>query len=281
VMFLFGGTVDGDDIRGYSALAVVTNEDAARVVPPFTEPLFSLRDEPIYMFVLPTGVRPGQVLEVGNKFAHVGYVAPTVAADIYTEIITPSGEVIQQASKASTFGYFYDSGYDFTVSEAGVYRVFTQASYNGMTSAGQLNDTFTGHPLGAEEYFVFVVPGGEPMLTTPRESISEVASGQTFTINVRAPEAWTDVAAYYVVRTASTILVQGTLDTFANQTNYQFNWSQIARIFPNIESAATEPSDMDEITFSFAMTGLDANGTSQIQARVFTLRGNMLYTFEN
>jgi hypothetical protein len=281
VLFLFGGTVAGDDIRGYSALAVVTNEDSARVVPPFTEPLFSLRDEPIYMFVLPTGVRPGQVLEVGNKFVHVGYVAPTVAADVYTEIITPSGEVIQQASKASTFGYFYDEGYDFTVTEAGVYRVFTQASYNGITSAGQLNDTFTGHPLGAEEYFVFVVPEGEPMLTTPRENVSEVASGQTFTINVRAPETWTDVAAYYVVRTASTILEQGTLDTFANQTNYQFNWSQIARIFPNIESAATEPSDMDEITFSFAMTGLDANGNSQIQARVFTLRGNMLYTFDS
>jgi hypothetical protein len=142
-----------------------------------------------------------------------------------------------------------------------------------------LNDTFTGHVLGAEEYFVFVVPAGEPMLTTPREPISEVASGQTFTINVRAPETWTDVAAYYLVRTASTILEQGTLDTFANQTNYQFNWSQISRTFPNIESAATEPSDMDEITFSFAMTGLDANGNPQIQARVFTLRGNTLYTF--
>jgi hypothetical protein len=281
VLFLFGGTVAGDDIRGYSALAVVTNEASARVVPPFTEPLFTLLDEPIYMFVLPTGVRPGQVLEVGNKFAHVGYVAPTVAADVYTEIITPSGEVIQNTTTANTFGYFYEPSHDFTVTETGVYRVFTQASYNGITSAGQLNDTFTGHPLGAEEYFVFVVPEGESMLTTPRESVSEVASGQPFTINIRAPEAWTDVAAYYVVRTASTILEQGTLDTFANQTNYQFNWSQISRTFPNIESAATEPSDMDEITFSFAMTGLDTNGNPQIQARVFTLRGNLLYTSEN
>ncbi|MDQ7026296.1 MAG: hypothetical protein Q9P44_12160 [Anaerolineae bacterium] len=278
VLFLFGATVNGDDIRGYSALAVVTDEDSARVVPPFTEPLFSIRDEEIYMFVLPTGVRGGQVLEIGNTFAHMGYVAPTVAADVLTEIVTPSGTVIQNETTASVFGYFYEPSQDFTVSETGIYRVYTQAIYNGITSAGQLNDTFIGYPLGADEYFVFVVPENEPMLTTPREAISTVVSGQTFTINVRAPEDWTDVEAYYTVRTASTILEQGTLDTFSNQTNYQFNWAQISRIFPNIESAATEPSDIDEITFSFAMTGLDVNGNPQIRARVFTLRGNILYT---
>jgi hypothetical protein len=106
-----------------------------------------------------------------------------------------------------------------------------------------------------------------------------VAVGQAFTINVRAPQEWTDLQAYYVVRTAQQILEQGDLDIFANQTNYTFNWPQLAQGFPNLESRTNEMDNMDEITLSFAITGLDENGNSQIQARIFTLRGNTLYTF--
>jgi hypothetical protein len=279
-MFLFGGTVDDADIHGYSALALVTDDDAARVVPPFTEPLFSIRDESYDMFVLPTGVRPGQVLETGDTFSHVGYVAPTVAADICTDIALPSGEHNRSETTANLYGYFYEPTHDFVVTEPGIYRVYTEARYNGVTSAGLLTRLFSGHVLGADNYFVFVVPKDEPMLTTSRESISEVASGQTFTINVRAPEDWTDVQAYYTARTAGMILEQGELNTAANQTNYQFNWPLLAQIFPNIESTASDAADMDEIVFSFAMTGTDINGQTHIRARMFALRGNRLYTFD-
>jgi hypothetical protein len=279
VLFLFGGTVESDDVRGYSSVAVVTDNDSARVVPPFSEPLLFDRGEPVELFVLPTGVRPGQVLEIGDIFANVAYVAPTVAADIVTTIRTPSETLIHE-TQASGYGYFYDPEHDFTVTEAGVYRVNIEATYDGMTSAGLLPNPVSGTVLGADNgYPIFVVEPDSPMLTTPRDNFSQVAFGQTFTINVRAPQAWTDVNAYYVVRTAQQILEQGELNIFANQTNYSFNWSQLARLFPNLETRASEADNMDEITFSFAMTGLDENGNSQIQARIFTLRGNTLYTF--
>jgi hypothetical protein len=279
VLFLFGGTVASDDVRGYSSVAVVTDHDSARVVPPFSEPLLYDSVQPVDMFVLATGVRPGQVLEVGDTFANVGFVAPTVAADIMTTIRTPS-ETIIHVTQASRYGYFYEPEHNFTITEAGVYRVNIEATYAGDTSAGLLANPVSGTVLGADNgYTIFVVEPDSPMLTTPRDSISQLAVGQAFTINVRAPQAWTGVQAHYLVRTAQQILEQGELNIFANQTNYSFNWPRLAQLFPNLETRASEASNMDEITLSFAMTGLDENGNPQIQARIFTLRGNALYTF--
>lgn len=279
VMWLFGGSVSGDNIQGYSSIAVVTDDASARVVPPFTEALLFDDGNPVDLFLLPTGVRAGQVLEIGDIFVMSGYTAPTVAADIETRIVTPS-ETIVNTTQARSFGYFYEPEHNFIVDDAGVYEMSVDAHYDGTTSAGLLPEAVNGTVLGSDNgsYLFFVVDAESPMLVTPREAISEVVSGQAFTINVRAPQDWTDVTAYYVVRSPQWILEQGTLDTFANQTNYTFNWAQIARLFPNIEARATEASDIDEITFSFAFTGLDAEGNSQIQARMFTLRGNTLYT---
>ena len=89
------------------------------------------------MFVLPTGVRAGQVLELGNTFAMLAYLAPPVAADISTRIESPSTSQVF-AMQANQFGYAYEPEHDFVVSEVGIYRVFLEASYAGETSAGIL-----------------------------------------------------------------------------------------------------------------------------------------------
>ncbi|GAB5493478.1 MAG: hypothetical protein Phog2KO_36930 [Phototrophicaceae bacterium] len=279
VLWLFGAVVDGNEIRGYSSIAVVTDDASARVVPAFSEALFYDRGAPVDLFVLPTGVRAGQVLETGDTFAMIGYTAPTVSADISTTIVTPS-ETIINTSQASQFGYFYEPEHDFIVSENGIYRVYVDATYAGETSAGLLPEPVYGTVLGADNssYLMFVVDRDAPMLTTNRESVSTVASGQSFSINLNVPDTWTDVSAHYVVRTPQWILEQGELDTFSNRASYTFNWSALARLFPSLEAFATAPSDMDEVTLSFAMTGSDENGNRQTQARIFTLRGNILYT---
>ncbi len=164
--------------------------------------------------------------------------------------------------------------------ENGVYTVYVDATYSGETSAGLLPEPVYGTVLGADNrgYLMFVVDRDAPMLTSNRESISTVASGQAFSINLSAPDDWTDVSAYFVGRTAQQILEQGELDTFSNQASYTFNWAELAGIFPNLEAFATMPSDIDEVTLSFAMTGIDSSGNTQTQARIFTLRGNTLYT---
>lgn len=279
VLWLFGAVIDESEVRGYSSIAVVTDDESARVVPPFTEFLLFDRGEAVDLFVLPTGVRAGQVLETGDTFAMIGYLAPTVSADVTTTIVTPS-ETIANTTQASPFGYFYEPEHDFTVTENGVYTVYVDATYAGETSAGLLPEPVYGTVLGADNssYLMFVVDRDAPMLLTNRESVSTVASGQAFSISLIAPDDWSDVSTYYVVRTAQQILEQGELDTFSNQASYTFNWAELARLFPNLEAFATAPSDMDEVTLSFAMTGNDANGTAQTQARIFTLRGNTLYT---
>lgn len=281
VLWLFGAVVDENETRGYSSIAVVTDDASARVVPPFTEPLLYDRGEPVDLFVLPTGVRAGQVLETGDTFAMIGYLAPTVSADITTTIITPS-ESITNTTQASPFGYFYEPEHDFTVTENGIYRVYVDATYAGETSAGLLPEPVYGTVLGADDssYLMFVVDRDAPYLVTNRESVSTVASGQAFSINLSVPDFWTDVSASYVVRTPQWILEQGDLSTFSNQATYNFNWAELARLFPSLEAFATDPSDMDEVTLSFAMTGFDGGGIRRTHARIFTLRGNTLYTAE-
>ncbi|MEL6524451.1 MAG: hypothetical protein AAFQ07_01965 [Chloroflexota bacterium] len=287
VLWLFGGAVDDTgQTSGYSAVAIVADEDAsARVVPPFTEPLLTDFDVetatqvPVDMLVQATSVQAGQVLEIGDTLALSGYVAPTVPADIITTMITPTRRIIQNSS-ANAFGMFYSPANDLTVTETGRYRIYLDASYGGQTSAGLLPDLVRGEMLGAEQgMWIFVVDPAAPMLTTPRESISIVGVGGAVTINVRAPETWTDTTAYAVARTPQWILEQVELDTFANQTNYTFNRPQIATRYANLEANGRAPSDSDEIIITLAITGTDANGVQQTQARMFTLRGETLFTF--
>lgn len=279
VLFLFGAAQQGHELRGYASLAVVTDDDSARVVPALSAPLFSEGERPVHLFLLPTSAPPGAIRHRGERLSLAGYVAPPLAADVHGEVIMPSGQTQVIMGQANRYGYFYDSAQEVTLQEAGVVRLRLSAQYDGLTSAGALQRPVSGAVLGAADgYMLFVVDDDAPPLETTRDAASVVASGQPFSIVLRVPDGWSDAQGFYTVSTAQRLLEQGELIASSGQTVYQFNWGQLSRRFPNLEARADDASEMDEVRLSFAITGTDANGSPQIRARAFTLRGNTLYT---
>jgi len=285
VLFIFGGTVSDATIAGYAAGAVVTNADSARVTPPFSQAVFSDQNKAIDLIFLPTDLRSGAIVlrdAAGGSEAvgMTGYLFPPLAGELTVQLSAQNQQpTILPTTRISPFGYY--NGSVIEANRDGLWRIRAAATFNGPTSAGSLAGPISAQIPGAEnnELFVFVALQDAPLLESNRDAISTVASGQAFLINLRVPQAWMDVRAYYVLRTASRILEQGELATFANQSNYQFNWPQIARLYPNLEATANEASDMDEITLSFAMIGTDEAGSQGFRVRTFTLRGNQLYSF--
>ncbi|MCA9913320.1 MAG: hypothetical protein KC496_08215, partial [Anaerolineae bacterium] len=269
VLFLFGNGYDYSTIA-YAAVAVVTDGESARVAPPFNQPLLQDRGEDVWLFVQPTGIRPGDVVTAGESIVNRGYIAPMLPASVQTSIIQPNGETLQREITASAYGFFQDEAVTFA--DSGVYQLRTEATFSGETSAGIVERPVTGGVLGVDDgYFVFAVPENTPALETTLDAITAVQ--QPFSIPLRVPDGWTDVTWYSVVRTPQWVLDQSAEPLTGTQASYYFDAGLLARTFPFLENRASTVTDRDQITFTFAMTGTDATGERQIRARVFTLRG--------
>jgi hypothetical protein len=298
-LFLFGGAVVRplNEIAIYAALAVVTdNSDNARVFPPARGadgggdggPLFVVHDLPIDMFFHPTGVRPGQSLDIGDTLSIAGQVGPTLPATVRVSIISPSGVERSFSGDASAIGYFYDPAQDFTVDESGVWTVYIRASYGGLTSAGQIEPPFlSGSVLGSEldgSFLVYVLPqDSQPLPWSPQLSDITIPAALPYNFNFTAPEGWNDVRAYRTITTAGYILDEGELSLNGRSFSYPYNPTNLSLEFPNleVEGRASGPAASDAVTLTFAFTGLDAGGQPQIRTRTFTIFHDRLVSLSN
>jgi hypothetical protein len=271
-LLLFGATF-GQEIAGYAASALVTDGESAQVVPAFSAPISTQQDQPAYMLQLPTSGGAGQVYAAGDLLRPAGYLLPAVAGQITMTMTAPDQRVIVRELSAGRYGYFADDE-GITLEQAGMYQITLDAIYAGSVSTGLLSRPVTTRI----SYPVFVLEPDAPLLETTRTPTSDVTAGQAFTINVRLPADWSDVAGFVVARTPQQILEISPLSIFSNQTNYTFDWVRAARQFPNLETQADQPADVDEITIVLAMTGKDPQGISRIRARIFTLRAGQLIT---
>ena len=106
----------------------------SRVMPPFagpgnggwtTEggPILTLKGEDIHIFVLPTGTRPGAVLQTGDVFRFAGHIMPTLDSQVAVTVTTPSGTQYLSGGQANHVGYLYDPDDDLVVNEAGLWSV--------------------------------------------------------------------------------------------------------------------------------------------------------------
>lgn len=99
----FGGLVFRDLAHGINEYAIYNSADvyiplgeeqSNRVMPPFQSaaggpsggPLMTLKGEAIDLFVHPTGVKPGSILEVGDTFSFAAQVVPTLGSWITATI---------------------------------------------------------------------------------------------------------------------------------------------------------------------------------------------------
>ena len=73
----------------------------SRVMPPFSGPgnggwttdggpIMTLKGQDIHMFIMPTGVRPGSVMQVGERFDFGGHLMPTLDSRVLVTVTAPS-----------------------------------------------------------------------------------------------------------------------------------------------------------------------------------------------
>lgn len=300
--FLFGGVIVRNEQAGvneaaiYGAAGITINADndprGARVYPPYNGEaggpnggaLLFEGGQPLSMFFHPTGIRPGQVLSVGDTVGVSGHVVPPLASIVSVRVTNPTGETQVFEGTANAVGYFYDAASDFVVDEAGLWTVEIQTRHEGLTSAGIVQPPYPqGGILGApsDVFHLYVLPKDGDLLTwnDTRPDIL-IPPGLPYNFNFTLPESWTGIEVYHTVTIPGYIVSSGSLNLSGRSFSYQYNPSNLNRDFPVIEldSRSTGAAISDPLTLSFMATGLDAEGRLQFRSRTYTIFHNRVLT---
>lgn len=234
-------------------------------------PVMKLKGKDIDLFIHPTSLRAGTILQRGEIASFVGFVAPTLPAHIEVLITSPSGSQRTIAGQANKVGYFYDPAQDFTVTEEGVWRARVSLVFDGVTSAGQVQSPFpTGDVLGSREgeFFFYVVAPESPQLElteTPR-----FVNPSPVRFSVVHPSGLTNMEMHYTATMPGFILEEGTTSSLS----YSYNAPELQKTFPNIDLGDTNGySASDLIVMSFLLAGTDAAGVRRYFGRQIVLQG--------
>lgn len=303
-VFLFGGAVIRNEqaavhetaIYAASGFVIEDRGDVlgARVYPPYRGaaggadggPLLTVRDEPVTMFFHPTGVRPGQVLTVGDTLAIAGQVAPTLASDIHVTITSPTGTIYTVSGTANRIGYFHDPAQNIVVDEAGIWAVDVRVRHTGLSSAGAVEPPYPeGGVLGAENgrFNIYVVaPGSDSLNWNDTRQDVAIPGALPYNFNFNIPEDWTNTAVDHLITIPGFILRSGPLPVSGASFSYQHNPTNLNAAFPNVEVDArlNGPAASDPVTITFAVTGVDGTGRRRILTRTFTILYDRLLTLE-
>ncbi len=300
----FGGVVLRDLVEGWSQYAIYgslwvdlrTNDPVgSRVMPPFQGaaggpsggPLLMVKGEEIDLFIEPTGVKPGAILEVGDTFAFAGQVAPTLASWVDV-VVTSPGEVAHEIhGRANKIGYFYDPSGDFTVDETGVWTVDVTVTHDGMTSAGPVDPPYpTGGVLGTESgrYEFYVVDPAEPRATVhlPEPGWVELEDDwnvKPVRVLVPIPEGWTDTVLRYTITMPGWVLETGELSPTLGFFLFEYDPETLRETFLNIDLRRRQgwsPGLSDEVFISLLVSGNDG-GNPVHRANVVTLHGEQVF----
>ena len=157
-----------------------SDPDGSRVFPPFQGaaggpsggPILTLQGEEIDLFILPTTIHPGAVLELGDRVVFAGQVGPPLASRVTWSVTSPGGATNGGDGYANDIGYYADPDGGFSVDETGIWTVQVDVLHDGDTSAGPVQQPFpTGGVLGSEagSYRFFVVDPAAPSLNARLE----------------------------------------------------------------------------------------------------------------
>jgi hypothetical protein len=300
----FGGVVLRDLVEGWSQYAIygslwvelrANDPVGSRVMPPFQGaaggpsggPLLTVKGEAIDLFIEPTGVKPGAILEVGDVFAFAGQVAPPLASWVDVVVTSPSEVVHEIHGRANKIGYFYDPSADFTLDEPGVWTVDVTVTHDGMTSAGPVDPPYpTGGVLGTESgrYELYVVDSAEPWATVhlPKPGWMKLENDwnvKPMRILVPVPEGWTDLSLHYTIAMPGWVLESGELSPTLGYFLFEYDPETLQETFPNIDLRRRQgwsPGLSDEVFISFVVSGNDGGRTVH-RANVVTLHGEQVF----
>ena len=265
----------------------------SRVFPPFQGaaggpsggPIMTLKGQEIDLFVLPTGVRPGTILEVGDRFVFAGQVGPPLASKVTVRVTSPSGRVREISGQANPIGYFSDPAGDFVVEESGLWTVEVQVVHDGVTSAGPVEPPYpTGGVLGSADgrFQVYVVPMGATQLDFGLSAfgIYALPSSIQMLFFPGIPEGWADVTGVYTITMPGFILEEGSLTLQGGVFELVYDPVRLSQEFLNIDLASRHGFGAglaDEVFISVMLTGTDASGQRVHAAKLLTLVGEDIY----
>lgn len=289
---------------GYASMEVLIplgDLVGTRTFPPFQGatggpsggPILTLKGEDIDLFLTPTGLRPGSILEVGDTVALVGTMWPTLNSKGTFVITSPSGEKHTIASQANRFGYFYAAEGNFQVNEPGVWAVEARLIHDevvpstgggppAMNNTGDLLGARTcdgeSDPTGCGQFYFYVVESNMPALypNVPREF--QLPSSIPYLIEGNVPNGWMNVEGKFTAIMSGFILEEGNLSISNGTYKYLFDPWRLHEDFPNLD--ITNQGKIGELadtfTLSFFLSGDDDSGKKQHRARSIVLQGQWL-----
>jgi len=260
---------DGGDAYGF-----------ARVTAPFRGPggtldggpIMTLQGKEIDMLFMPKGVRPGDILEVGNTVSFSGNVGPPLDANVSATITSPSNVQHTCAGDANKIGWFYKHTCDFVANEPGRWTVDVGVVYAKpyIPNGYLVSDHNTGTVLGTNGQFEFYVvqPDSKSLaIVSPRPGVLPWVDGraqasnriQPVQIQGLAPAGTTKV--HYTIYDKGVVMGQGEITpSSSGMFAYTYDAKTLQATFPMISLTAHEgrwEGLADEVSIHFLATGTD------------------------
>jgi len=216
----------------YSSLWVLLPHNdpiGARVTPPFQDatgaginggPILTMTVEgqvqEIDMLFLPKGIRPGDVLEVGDVIAFSGHVGPPLDSRVSVTITSPSSVQHVAVLRANKIGWVYDPSFDFAADEVGRWTVDVFVLHdrpyvgNGVIPLTHNTGTVMG-TTGRYEFYV-VEPGSLRLfVTSPEPGFITWPQGEIEPIHIRGAAPAGTTAVHYTIHDKGVVMGQGSV----------------------------------------------------------------------
>jgi hypothetical protein len=263
-----------------------------RTMPPFagpgnggwtTEggPIMTLEGKDVHIFVVPTGVRPGAVLEVGDAFRFGGHIMPTLPSQVAVTVDSPTGAEHELTGQANEVGYFFSDD-SFAVDEPGVWTVDDNVWHDGACSGGSTVSPYpAGGVLGSDDgVYRFYVP-------TPDQPPLEISSpvpgflvfaDEVYPVNIRArvPSGLENATLHYTITMPGVVLDQGKVKAKGRRVELVFDAETLHDSFPNLDLWGRElpgrPGLSDTISIGLLLEGT-LDGGQVYRAATVTLQG--------
>jgi hypothetical protein len=265
----------------YSSLWVLVSDNdpyGPRVTPPFSGthgnmsggPILTLQGEDVHLFFMPRGVKPGDVLEVGDTFSFSGHVGPPLNSHVTATVTSPTGVVREIITgQANKVGWFYNPQSNFPLDQPGPWTVHVQVGQHGpIPSSGAPTGLNTGGVLGSVDgtYHFYVVEPGSPrlpvlspqpgFLTWPADPVTLT----TVPIQGLTPSDLTDVVVSYTIRIPGFILEQGGFVPSGGDFTITYDPVTLSQDFHNLDltgPGSSQPGLSDPVLITFLLTGYD------------------------
>lgn len=227
----------------------------ARVTPPFQDatgasinggPIMTLQGQDIDMLFLPKGVRPGDLLQMGDVVTFSGHVGPPLDSRVTVTITAPSGVAYSREWHANKIGWLYDPTFNFVANEVGRWTVDVQVLHdrpyvgNGVIPMAHN----TGTVLGTSgQYAFYVVAPEAPRLeiVSPQPGFIIWPEGRIMPVVFEgiAPPGTTTV--HYTVHDKGVVMDQGTVVPAADGTfTLIYDAHALHEVFPFLSLTAHE-----------------------------------------